>query len=169
MNNKVHAILYSSGDIVNVNNEKFSTDYSSSILESFSFVDVANYLWALISTSRSGILVDSVAQKTEILVPPYIRSVTQKPDSPEVYFGLQEDGQIVQLDVDNGTVMSNYTCPFVTCQVPVWLQSISAGKGDKIYGLDHGGNLYDIQISLGVLNMVLEEKFSPAVNQVSYY
>lgn len=97
LNNKVHAILYSSGDIVNVNNEKFSTDYSSSILESFSFVDVANYLWALISTSRSGILVDSVAQKTEILVPPYIRSVTQKPDSPGVYFGLQEDGQIVQL------------------------------------------------------------------------
>lgn len=169
LNNKVHAILYSSGDVVKANNEKFTTDYSSPILEGFSFVEVANYLWTLISSSGSGLLVDSVAQKTEVIVPPYIRSVTQKPDSPGVYFGLQEDGQIVQLDVSNGTVMPSFTCPFATCQVPVWLQSISAGKGDKIYGLDHGGNLYDIQVSLGSLNMVLEEKFSPAVNQVSYY
>lgn len=97
--------------------------------------------------NTSGLL--NMAQDGELAVPPGVGSVTRKPDSGEFY-GLWQDGTVVRLQVSGSAstamTLEGAACPFQApnCRVPPWMQSISAGFGSKLYGLDHGGQIYEI-------------------------
>lgn len=101
---------------------------------------------------------------SDLEVSPYINSVTKKPDSNEIY-GLDLSGKIYQVDL-TGQAKTGFTCPFERCQLPRWIQSISAGRDKQLYALDHGGNIYEVTAN-GLVTT--GEKVSPSVTQVSFY
>lgn len=104
-------------------------------------------------------------------IPDSVFSVTRKPDDG-LYYGLQHDGQIVKLVRDGSefqmSAVAAGACPFAVtnCQVPVWMQSISAGYGTELYGLDHGGGIHKLTATGPVETGV---SVDPSVSQVSYY
>jgi hypothetical protein len=170
---QLYSMLLSNGDVIASNLEKFANDHSNPTWESLSMVISGNQnLWVYLTNafeyffeSDSGAVGSSTTTYGAVNLPAYIRSLTQKPDSLGRYFGLLEDGKVVEVDEQTGVASVPSACPFSTCQVPVWIQSISAGKGTKLYGLDHAGNLYEIT-STGLVDIVT---LSPAVVQVSFY
>lgn len=167
---QMRAMLYSSGDIVNASLEKFAIDYSNPTLESISYVSsiwnlITNAYELIVGTDTNG---SSTVTVNSANLPPEVRSLSRKPDTGE-YYGMLEDGQVVQVDATNGSYSSPSTCPFTTCQVPEWIQSISVGNGDKLYALDHAGNLYEVQYSNSQVVMVDIVAIDPAIAQVSYY
>jgi hypothetical protein len=77
-------------------------------------------------------------------VRPQVASLTRKPDTGILY-GLLHDGTIVEVNAATGDyIQLTGSCPFTTCTIPVWIQSITAGAADSLYGLDHGGTFYKI-------------------------
>ncbi|MGE3758298.1 MAG: hypothetical protein AB7H97_11110 [Pseudobdellovibrionaceae bacterium] len=162
------ARLYSNGDIRNKNGSLFKVgeDLSAPNITSLSKIDVGqNENTGISYTYEGGRLSDST-----ISAPPYVRSITRKPDSKD-YFGLIEDGTIVEVLVQTGAVvpLTETTCPFsyTSCKVPVWIQSISAGLGTQLFALDHSGQIY-MQENNGNLTAV-STTVEPSVDQVVYY
>lgn len=103
--------------------------------------------------SSGGLLMgDTVAAQ----VPPYVRSLTRKPDSLD-YYGLIGEGTIVRLVPSTGALieLDASTCPFASasCQVHAWVQSISPGHGNRLYLLDHGGQIYRQQADASLLEV----------------
>lgn len=123
-----------------------------------------------ISASSSVSFNGSVAAQ----VPSWLTSLTKKPDQG-TYYAIDLEGQIYQLQLDasmSTPVKLGVTagdCPFsvVDCKVPPWIQSISAGYNANLFGIDHGGNLYQLGAAAPVLmsNVILNE----SVSQVSFY
>lgn len=82
------------------------------------------------------------------VVPPYLYSVTRKPDLG-TYFALDQENQIHQIDpifanLANVTKLTSANCPFAVndCKAPAWIHSISAGYGRSLYGTDVEGRVY---------------------------
>ena len=154
------ATLFSNGDILDkLGNVSSSSDETN---ESFSVTSLGN---GIVSTGAMFGLLGA----SPIALPEEIFSVSMKPDSGNFY-GLLHSGQIVQVNKDSGTYteLAASSCPFdvTNCAVPEWMQSISAGLGKELYGLDHGGNVYLIKqsdvVSMGVA-------FPENVTQISFY
>lgn len=166
---KLIAQLSSSGDITNASGDAFSAanNFSSPILESF-----FKMLWeqsvgtGLGHVTSSGALY--YAGTSVIDVAPYLFSVSRSPGDGS-YFALQPGGQIVGVSASTGqpTEYSTATCPLKICQVPVWLQSISIGMDQRVFGLDHGGQIYELNAD-GTLT-TLPDVVSPTIQQVSYF
>ncbi len=108
------------------------------------------------------------SEYTTLSVPPFVRSVTQKPDSKRLY-GLIGNGSVVEVNPSTGgiTEFDSISCPFSTCVVPSWLQSISAGYGSLLFGLDHGGLIYKITSESVVTET--STQVSPTVTHVSFF
>lgn len=106
-----------------------------------------------------------------IKVPESIHSLTRKPDTG-VFYGLRQDGTIVKLNLSSGAFseeeISPAACPFLVtnCQVPLWMQSISAGYSKDLFGLDHAGTIYSLK-DTGPAELPIN--VGPFVTQVSYY
>jgi hypothetical protein len=108
---------------------------------------------------------------TSVELPEEIFSLTLKPGSDSnagKYYGLLHSGQIVEVNTSSGSYSEPTTCPFdvTNCMVPEWMQSISAGYGKELYGLDHGGNVYLIKQS-DVVSMSVT--FPENITQISFY
>ena len=159
--------LLSNGDIVT----------AGGITDSFlsSPINFSYYKTGLGDTRAVGVMATSgelnLFAGQSFTLPPYVLSVTRKPDSG-MYIGMVADGSLVQI-IPNGAdstavPLNAASCPFFTsnCQVPPWMQSLSAGFGGRLYGLDHGGQVYEI----GAQGPVFTGLTMPAVvSQVSFY
>lgn len=103
--------------------------------------------------------------------PSEIYSITRKPDSGE-YYALTSGGNVVLLTLSGATgsytSLTSANCPFNVdnCQVPEWMQSISAGFGTDLFSLDHGGNIYSLSGGNANSTGVSVEE---SVSQVSFY
>jgi hypothetical protein len=108
------------------------------------------------------------SEYTALSVPPFVRSVTQKPDSKRLY-GLIGNGSIVEVNPSTGglTEFDSLSCPFTTCEVPPWFQSVSAGYGNFLFGLDHGGLIYRINSETSVTET--STQVLPTVTHVSFF
>lgn len=141
---------------------------SSPIFQSIFNTDFGNASGAG-ALSSSGIL-SNLDNSLVKMLPAYIKSVTRKPDLGQ-YYGIDEAGQIYSLDLNSSlptaTGLNAASCPFAVtgCKVPVWLQSISAGYGNRLYGLDHAGQIY----SLEGANQFFITSVDPFVSQVVFY
>lgn len=162
------AKLYSNGDLVDAVTESVLAA-SSATNESAYLTPVADALG--IGVISSGGLVNMSSASQNIKVPDEVFSVTRKPDTGDFY-GLQHDGQIVRLTLSGATfsasIPSSSTCPFAVtnCQIPLWIQSISAGYGTDLYGLDHSGAVHSMTAAGPVATGTSVEA---QVTQVSYY
>lgn len=103
---------------------------------------------------------DSGSSNFGLTVPAYVRSITRKPDSQQLY-GLLTNNEVVHLDGSGGQSALT-SCPFETCTIPKWIQSISAGFGKNLYGIDAGGGVYKIT-STGLTKIT---DVNPLINQV---
>jgi hypothetical protein len=161
------AMLYSNGDLGDVSGTSLTTQ-SSPLNESFYSTNYADPLGIGVITSGGVINLLTAGTAT---VPEFVYSVTRKPDTGKTY-GLTQDGKIVELTFAAGvgsvTELGAGTCPFAVsnCEVPVWMQSISAGYGTKLYSLDHAGTIYSLEASGPTDTGV---SVAPTVSQVSYY
>lgn len=159
------AKLLSNGDLLDPNELVLAS--SSPVLEgAFSSPIADTFNIGLITTG--GVL--NLASDN-LKVPDSIYSMTRKPDTG-LFYGLQYDGVIVELLHSGGSLavvsVPPANCPFnaPNCQVPVWFQSVSAGYGKELYGLDHSGALY----SLGTAGPdPLGVSYGDQVSQVSFY
>lgn len=137
------AQLTSAGELRNPNLTPRQTNFFTRVWETvFQWDPNTTSDVALAGVTSAGRLVSGLGQ---MQVPAHVWSVVRKPDSLD-YYGLIGDGKIVRLDPSSGVLSepSPETCPFAFdgCRVPPWTQSISAGYGDRLYILDHGGGLY---------------------------
>jgi hypothetical protein len=136
--------LLSSGDVIDGQGNDMSA-LSSLLNAAFYFTGLGGD-FGVGTVSNSYIL--NLPLANAVVTPPEVFSVTRKPDSG-VYYGLLHSGKIVSMDVGTGfyTELDSSHCPFAVtnCEAPVWMQSISAGTGDELYGLDQGGNIYLIR------------------------
>lgn len=99
----------------------------------------------------------------EVQAPPFLASVTRKPDGSGEFFGLLHNGEIVKIDGNSGAISNlQNSCPFHTCKVPRWMESISAGFGKNLYAKDHSGQIYLLSAggALTDLNVKLPAYFS---------
>ena len=135
------AQLFSNGDIKNSIDLDFnllgnilSLSYASSLMSHQAEQNLGGHLGIGFSGGEV-ILCDVCAP---ITVPPYISSLTRKPDTGEI-FGLRSDGLVVRINFLTGEPEEN--CPFSSCQVPPWIQSISAGRGTSLFGVDAEGRI----------------------------
>lgn len=163
----LRGILFSSGQVRNASSVPFddpNDTLSHPTVESIWKVNIAqtgSTGFGVVSTG--GVLTDPTLPPSE--VPRFLQSFTRKPDTSEV-FAIDHGGQVYSVSGSVATLLTSGSCPFASCDVPVWMQSISAGMGPNLYGLDHAGNIYQIT-SVGP--SFLNQTVSPAVSQVIYY
>jgi hypothetical protein len=161
---RLKGTLFSNGDASDANGNL--TSESSPLNAAFYMANFAN-IWSLSYLTSSGELNTGSGSVSEI--PPYVFSVTRKPDSGLLY-GLLHDGQIVEINISSTPTLVTVplACPFsvAACKVPVWMQSISAGAGDELFGLDHGGMIYRLD-ALGATPT--DVSVGATATQVSYY
>lgn len=166
-NAALKAQLFSNGDVVDPSGNPLG-NFSSPLNESFYTTGLSDPLGIGVITA-GGVL--NFYTATETLIPPQVTSLTRKPDDGRL-FGMLQDGQIVEISISAGvgyyTALTAANCPFSVagCQVPVWMQSISAGFGTALYSLDHGGNIYSLATGVPVQT---GETVPEYVTQVSYY
>lgn len=166
--NKLKGQIYSNGDIEDASGVLLSG--SSEINEGFFSTNITSDIFGIGYITSGGIL--NIGSPTPVEIPPYVYSVTRKPDSGVMY-GLVGDGKIVSISISGGfatvTELTSANCPFsvTNCKVPEWMQSISAGFASEIYGLDHGGNIY--QLGTGGVVTQTGDTVPESVTQVSYY
>jgi hypothetical protein len=163
----LRGVLYSSGQVRSASNIPFDDPndlLSHPTLESAWKVDVGQAGAAGFgSVSAGGALTDLALGVSE--VPKFLHSFTRKPDTNSIY-GMDHSGQVYQVSGTTATALNSSACPFVSCEVPTWMQSLSAGKGTDLYALDHAGNIYALT-SVGP--SFTGQTVSPAVSQVIYY
>jgi hypothetical protein len=157
----LHATMGSDGSLVDiVSNPDVALAFAKPFWEWFFELVVGS----LTASDVSGVTNSSLITFSDVEAQRYLKSFSRKPDEDEIY-AMDESGLIYQV-LPGGTVSSSYTCPFATCSVPVWVQSISPGRGNKLYALDHGGTIYEVTASdlvpVGITVL-------PSVTQVSYY
>ncbi|MCB0420238.1 MAG: hypothetical protein KDD61_04540 [Bdellovibrionales bacterium] len=158
-NGKINAMLFSNGDIKDGSGLTLTSDLSDPTNESFFGKDVFDQG---IMTSYS-LLKDSLI----FSVPPQVRSLTKSPETGE-YYGLIGAGELVKVDPATGQYESlAANCPFASCSLPAWFQSISVGMENQIYGLDHGGAIYKVTGSSSIES--LPATVPKNVTQVSYH
>lgn len=159
----MQAKVLRNGDILNAANAPFSPDLSSLNVAGVTKADESTT-----SSSGNGIVTSGNFLKIggfEFQLPEYLQSVSQKPDSKEI-FGMLADGSIVRVDVSTGQTvdLTSTTCPFATCTIPVWAESFSAGLGSDLFFKDHGGQIYKALSGGG--HQVLTPAVAPFVHQV---
>jgi hypothetical protein len=165
---KMKGMLYSNGDVENASGQLLSG--SSEINEGFYSTSIGSDIFGVGFITSGGIL--NIGSASPVEIPPYVYSVTRKPDSGTMY-GLVGDGKIVSISLSGGTAsvteLSSSNCPFsvTNCKVPEWMQSISAGFSTELYGLDHGGNIY--QLGAGGVATQTGDSVPESVTQVSYF
>ncbi len=144
MGSMLKASLLSSGDIIDANGNDLAA--LSSPMNAAFYITALGGDFGIGTLSSSDIL--NLPLANAVPTPPEVFSVTRKPDSG-VYYGLLHSGKIVSMDVGTGfyTELDSSNCPFAVtnCDAPEWMQSISAGTGKDLFGLDHGGNIYFIR------------------------
>lgn len=146
-NNPTEAVL-SNGQILRLDNTALEGSDPS----------LANVRSAFVIGTQRGVYTNAsqiILPNIILNVPPPVSSVTYKADNHKFY-GLRHDGIIVELDLTNTTLIEltpPLACPFASCQVPVWFQSVSAGNGTDLFGLDHAGNLYRVVAGGGVTQL----------------
>lgn len=156
-------MLFSNGDVVDSAMQPLSV-VSDATTESFYLTPLGGALGVGMMTS--GGMLNFNAASARVL-PPETFSLTRKPDSG-VFYALLHSGRIVEVDATNGLYAEPMICPFATpnCEVPVWMQSISAGLGTSLYGLDHAGQIYQMTSTGPELTGVTVPE---SITQISYY
>jgi hypothetical protein len=160
---RLRALLFSDGSIVEAGLD--TSILSKSWIESFFILlfDIfdLSHIEAIGNASNS---IQDLMTAGGIVVPPYLHSFSTDPITGDLY-ALGEGGDIYQVSKTDGSLL-NFTCPFSSCQLPMWVQSISVGTNGKLYALDHAGQIYELQTTGLAL---LTDAVSPAVMQVLYY
>lgn len=129
--------LLSNGDAVVAASGTVLSD-SPSIPDVFSFFQQAAVSFYLTTSAQI------YSNSTSRTVSPIFVSVTQKPDTRKLY-GHLVDGTIVEVGNDGEPLhLTPDSCPFSSCAVPPWFQSVTASAGIGLYGIDHGGNMYTV-------------------------
>jgi hypothetical protein len=160
---KLRAVLYSDGSIVEAGFDV--SILSKSWIESFFNLLVDTFdLYHIEAIGNGHNTVQDLMTAGGITVPPYLHSFTADPLSGELY-ALSDGGDILKISRTDGSLV-DYSCPFSTCNLPMWVQSISVGRGGKLYALDHSGQIYEVQ-STGL--SLLADAVLPSVVQVLYY
>ena len=156
---RLRGMLASSGDVLDELGSKFPVDLSTPTNESFYSID-----GRVDVITSSGVLSNFPGTRLS----PIVRSVTQKPDNLKLY-GIVGLGMLVEVDSQTGgwKALDSTSCPFATCQVPPWIQSVSAGLGQSLFGLDHGGKIYKLNSTSDFTIMPLT--VSPTINQISFF
>jgi|GEM_PF-5876428 len=139
----LRGVLLNNGDIVEASAK--TMELSSALNESVFTSTLSSWRSKGILTADNRMLAQT--QTTEL--PPWLHSLTIKPDLG-FFYALDHSGKIYHIDFDKSgavlatTSLTSTNCPFAVsnCQVPIWIQSISAGFADQLYGLDHSGNVY---------------------------
>ena len=151
----LRARLDSSGNIIEANG---TLNQSFGILESF---------WRNLTGQVTAVSSSNFVSPVDTSIRPDIFSLTMKPDTQKVY-GLLAGGQIVEMDIVSDVYSVPSPCPFnvTNCQVPEWMQSISAGKGTDLFSIDHSGNVYLIE---GSNPVDLVQNVGPHTQQISFY
>lgn len=159
------ASLLSNGDVIN-SDFSLNATLSSPILTGLYMTGLSDAR-GVGRISSSGVL--NPGSSSAVQLPPWLTSLTRKPDTGE-YFALDHGGQLYKLTLgsDAPVALSATNCPFAVsaCKVPAWMQSISAGMGTQLYGLDHGGQVYALgPTEPSALSFAVE----PNVVQISFY
>jgi hypothetical protein len=164
----MHGQLLSNGDVIN-ETDLIDSNLSNEMNESF-FTSLIADIFGTGTVSSSSQM--NLLGTSPLAIPEYVYSVTRKPDTGSFY-GLMGEGQIVALNF-NGTEftvaeLTAATCPFalLTCEVPAWAQSISAGVDQELYMLDHGGIIY--RMMPDGTPIPTGDSVSSNVVQISYY
>lgn len=163
------AMLGSNGDVEDVATNTVIPSYSNPTNESFYMTTLTLDTLGVGMVTTGGVL--NFDRATPDHIPPEVFSVTRKPDTG-AFYGLLHSGKIVSLTLNGAsttyTELSTGDCPFAVsnCEVPVWMQSISAGRGTKLFGLDHSGRIHQLTSS-GPTETAAS--VPPYVTQVSYY
>lgn len=134
----IAAALTTSGQIVE-GSSFFNTASANSAASTFTF-----YRRSSTSTfeavSRSSVSTESSSMK----VKPVIRSMVVRPGSSNLY-GVLYDGTLVAVDsTGDYSTFTSSSCPFATCQLPVWFRSFSIGHNSTLFGLDYGGGVWRV-------------------------
>lgn len=160
---RLRAALYSDGSVVEAGVD--ISILSKSWIESFFSLLVDTFdLYHIEAIGNGHSSVQDLMTAGGITVPPYLHSFSTDPLSGDL-FALSDGGDILKVSKTDGSLM-DYTCPFSTCNLPLWVQSISVGRGGKLYALDHSGQIYEVQSS-GL--SLLADAVLPSVVQVLYY
>ena len=78
-------------------------------------------------------------------IPKFIQSIAAFPGDPQSLVGLQHDGVLKRIRISDGLITDiQANCPFLSCKVPLWMQSISVAGDDQLYSLDQSGQVYKI-------------------------
>jgi hypothetical protein len=140
--------LSSSGDI-----------YNSSGIITFS-IPYAEYLFMDGVTPYEVSTSGYTSYGSGIQFPPYVTSITRKPDTGQ-FFGLLANGKIVE-SLNSTTVTE--TCLFMSCQVPVWMESIVVST-DTLFAKDHSGQIYEI--TTGGVPQLTGSTVPPYITQIA--
>lgn len=158
--------LTSDGSLYNPSQAKFSTDISIAKLLSFFKLDTDTTTGTNIGTVYGGN--DAKFDGVSVILAsldPRVVSISKGPEFNGSFYGLMSYGQIVKLNND-GTPDFGAACPFVGgCSGFERFESISVGRTDHLYLLDHEGQIYDAR-DLGTARGPL---LDPRVKQVSYW
>lgn len=163
-NAKLRAVLYSNRNLIHIPTSSTTpVTFSKAYWDSFFELDPgATFYEASVgyaTTSASLYYGESMAQSL-----PYLRSFTRKIDTGEI-FAMSDSGRIYKVGT-NGSASASFVCPFQSCQLPPWVQSISAGFDTQLYALDHAGNIYAVTV-LGLVRTGVE--VSAAVTHIAFY
>jgi hypothetical protein len=160
---KLWAMLYSDGSIVEAGLD-VSTLNKSWIESFFTLLADVFDLAHIEAIGAAHNTTQDLMTSGGIVVPPYLHSFSTDPVTGDL-FALGEGGDIYKIDKSNGSITS-FTCPFSSCQLPQWVQSISVGRDGNIFALDHAGQIYHLEATGLAL---LTDAVSPSVVQVLYY
>ncbi len=160
---KLHALIYSDGQIA-----KVSSAVETPLDISYAYIE---YFYELILGGLSSSSVQTVTSSqqlnlgNDVQLPEFLRSPTRKPENENQIFAIDLGGSVYQLNAQ-GSIEPGFVCPFETCELPPWVQSISAGRGQSLFALDHAGQIYRVRKSeLVQLGVTVNE----AVTQILFY
>lgn len=156
-------ILHSNGDIENASGGFFSTSLSDPRNMCYFKNDSEQLLGTDQGVAKEGGELNFNSVNVSSVLDPKVVSISRKPDTGE-YWALLSYGLVVRVNLD-GSLDFSATCPFSPgCNGYERFQSLSAGKSDNLYLLDHDGQLFNAKN----LNTP-EQVYSARVQQVSYY
>jgi hypothetical protein len=162
----LRAGLTSDGSIYNASQAKFFPDLSVAKIISFFKLDEDTTTGTNMGAVFGGYDA-KLSDSSTILVnlDPRVVSVSKSPEYGGGYWGLMSYGAVVKLNND-GTPDFGGGCPFDGgCSGFERFESISVGRTDHLYVLDHEGRIYDVRDLSTARGPLLD----PRVKQVSYW
>ncbi len=177
INAKLRGMLFSDGSVEKVDDSLAggtSTLLSNPIINSIfisalNFFDLSNLqIFTSSTTLGQGVTTNSLLDLdlSTSNIPEYLSSLSRDPITGKL-FALDNSGLIYEVDSSTGEPISlQNNCPFPSCELPLWVQSISVGLSGSLFILDHTGQVYKVESSDLIL---LTDVVSPAVQQIVYY